>query len=179
MAGEEEVRGVEESKISSPGEKNVVRRFKRDESATNRVLFALALLGVLLPVNSIANHYRRLGYVYYAKHDWYWRGPYHINVILFFDTMEILLAVAVYIYGFDFVFKQAIFQRVGTFLYAAALLVPPLYLVVGAYSLLSNEVNRLPTLLFYVGNVVVNVLFPAALIGVGVAAVAISKRLQD
>jgi len=142
-------------------------------------LFALSLLGVLLAANSIAIRYRSFGVVYHAGHDWFWKGPYHIQAIYFLEIMEGLLALAVYLYGFDFIFKASIFQRAGTILYATALVVPPIYVVVAFDSLVTDAINELSTPLFYVANVVVKVVFDVLLLaGLGLVAV-ISQRLRD
>jgi hypothetical protein len=75
--------------------------------------------------------------------------------------------------------NKIVFQRTGTFLYALALLVPPLYLVAAAYSLLVYVINKPPTVPFYVANFLSNLLFSVVLIAVALAATRISERLQD
>lgn len=145
----------------------------------SRILFALSLLGVLLAANSIANHYQHIGFVYHAGHDWFWKGPYHFRAIYFLEVMEGLLALAVYLYGFDFLFKVRIFQYVGTILYAAALVVPPLYVIIAADSLVTDAINELKTPLFYVANVIVNVIFDLFLLACLALVIVLSDRLRD
>lgn len=168
-----------EPSSSAPHNTNGPQRLLLDNLATNRVLFALALLGVLLPINVIANHYRSFAFVYHAEHDWFLKGPYHVRAILFFQAMEILLALAVYIYALDFAFKDTVFQRTGTFLYAAALLVPPIYILLALFSLLTDAIESLSTPLFYVVGTLLKIAIPIILFGITGLAVEISGRLQE
>lgn len=154
-------------------------RLDLSDFRVSRILFALSLLGVLLAANSIASHYQHIGFVYHAGHDWFWKGPYHFRAIYFLEVMEGLLALAVYLYGFDFLFKVNIFQYVGTILYAGALVVPPLYVVFALDSLVTNPINELSTPLFYVANVIVNVIFDLLILAILPLVAVLSNRLRN
>jgi len=55
-------------------------RFELGDLATNRILFALALLGVVLPLNSIASHYHEVGFTYQYTHQWIFLKPFHYRL---------------------------------------------------------------------------------------------------
>jgi hypothetical protein len=145
----------------------------------SRILFALSLLGVLLAANSIASHYQNFAVVYHAGHDWFWKGPYHIRAIYFLEIMEGLLALAVYLYGFDFLFKVGTFQRAGTFLYAAALVIPPIYVIIAIDSLVTDAINELNTPLFYIANIIVKLIFDVLLLSMLLLVGFLSERLRE
>ena len=107
--------------------------------ATNRILFALALLGVLLPVNNIVNRYHHLDFIYLQPHQPWFAGPYHVRLISALYLMEGLLATAVYLYLFYFIFKIKFIEIVGTTLYAISLFVPVLYFIL----LINQQFNNL------------------------------------
>jgi hypothetical protein len=165
-----------ERSASGASESKPTRRFELGDFATNRILFALTLLGVLLPFNAIATHYRQIGFTYTVPHSWYGLPPYqtHVHAINFLYGMEALLAVAVYLYGFNFLFGWKIFQSAGTLLYAIALLVPPIYIYITIYALFNNSLNNLNVVLYYIVNLVSDLLFGVLLL---IAVVAINSRL--
>jgi hypothetical protein len=120
-------------------------RFELNDLATNRILFALTLLGVLLPLNLIASNYRHVGFTYQYAHRWLFWKPfhYHLHAITFFYSMEALLALAVYFYAFNLIFRRRFLEYTGTGLFTVALLVPVYYLYSNAYSLLLDETASL------------------------------------
>ena len=168
-----------EPSSSAPQNADEPQRLLLDSLATNRVLFALALLGVLLPINAIANHYRNFSFVYRAEHDWFLKGPYHVRAILFFQAMEVLLALAVYIYALDFVFHKTVLQRIGTFLYGIALFVPPIYILLAIFCLLYSAIETLDTPLFYILSIFFKIAFLIILLSIIGVVVGISELLQE
>jgi hypothetical protein len=150
------------------------REFELGDLATNRILFALALLGVLLPLNAIFSHYHHLDFIYFAPHSWV-KGPYHLHLISAFYIMVGLLATAVYLYGFDFIFRIKIFEQVGTVVYAVSLLIPVIYLYLWAFQKFQTAINGIRSPWYWLIFVGISIPFLALgwLIG------AISARLRD
>jgi hypothetical protein len=165
----------DDDSLSITAKKRSAHHFELGTLATNRILFALTLLGVILPLNSIATHFHQLGFTYRASHTLYLKGSYHLRATYFFYSMETLLATAVYFYGFGFIFKWSIPDRIGTFLYACALLVPPIYIYLDIYSIFISAISQLNAVLFYLVNIGVNILFTVFFAGI---AIAISNRLD-
>jgi hypothetical protein len=156
------------------------QRLELGSLATTRVLFALTLLGVLLPFNAIASRYHQVGFTYSSPYAWLFIPAFkwHLHAISFLYVMEALLAVAVYLYGFDFLFGWPIFQPVGTALYAIALFVPPVYLYMGGYALFYDVIGHLNVYLFYIISGVANLLF-TILLSMGVLVVALRLEGKD
>src|SRR5579862_4182073 len=127
------------------------RGFDLGNVATNRILFVLALLGVLLPLNALVAHYNHLGFIYYAPHEMTLKGPYDIHIQAFVYIMEGLLAVAVYLYGFEFIFggRASIFQFGGNVFYALALIVPPTYFYLWLWALIIRAGNSHGPLVYW------------------------------
>jgi hypothetical protein len=127
------------------------RGFELGNVATNRILFVLALLGVLLPLNALVAHYNHLGFIYYAPHEMTLKGPYDIHIQAFVYIMEGLLAVAVYLYGFEFIFggRVSIFQLGGNVFYALALIVPPTYFYLWLWALIIRAGNSHGPLVYW------------------------------
>jgi hypothetical protein len=160
---------------SAPGNKSPARQFELGDLATNRILFALTLLGVLLPVNAIVNRYHHVDFIYFYPHSHWFKGPYQAHSISVLYFMEGLLAAAVYLYGFDFIFKFKIFERAGTVLYALALLMPLIYFYFYILQHISDAISGLNSALYWI------ILFALGIPLWAIAAVirVISRRLQD
>jgi hypothetical protein len=171
----DEAQTEEDPVTTTRRKKSPAREFELGDLATNRILFALALLGVLLPINTIFSHYHHLDFIYFAPHSTWLKGPYHLHVISAFYIMVGLLATAVYLYGFDFIFRIKIFERIGTVVYALSLLTPAIYLYLWAFQKLLNAINgiRSPGYWFIVAGISIPFLIFGWLIG------AISSRLRD
>lgn len=117
------------------------RQFELGDTATNRILFALTLLGVLLPLNALVSHYHGLDFVYYWPHVVALKGPYHIHASTSFYWMEGLLAMAVYLYSFNFIFRVRAFEILGTIAYACALVLPLFYFYFWIYQKIGDAIN--------------------------------------
>jgi|ERR1039457_921751 hypothetical protein len=130
--------------------KDPAHRFELGTLATNRILFALALLGVMLPLNSVTAHFHQIGFTYFAPRNSHLKGPYHLNAVNFFYLMETLLAAAVYFYGFGFIFKSSIPDKIGTFLYACTLLMPLLYVYTDIFAAIQAAINNLNVILYWI-----------------------------
>ena len=93
--------------------------------------------------------------------------------------MEVLLASAVYVYAFDFVFKSPVFQKVGTILYAFALLTPPVYLWFYVVNLLNQVIPVITGPVYYI-IVIFSIVINLIALSVLLASVSqISKRLRE
>ena len=138
--------------VSANPRKGIFPQIELGDVATNRILYALALLGVLLPANAIASQYKQIGFTYAVLHSWYGIHPYtwHLHAISFLYIMEGLLAVAVYLYGFNFLFRSRLFLWIATSFFASALIVPPLYVYMDAYSNLMDLANSIRGFWYYV-----------------------------
>jgi hypothetical protein len=156
-------------------QKSPAREFELGDLATNRILFALALLGVLLPVNAILNHYHQLDFIYLAPHATGLKGPYHIHVISALYLMEGLLAIAVYLYGFDFIFRIKLFERVGTVVYAISLIIPAGYFYLWIFQKFLNLINGLSSPLYWL--ILFIICIPFLILGAVIGIV--SARLRD
>jgi hypothetical protein len=152
-------------------------RFELSDLATNRILFALALLGVALPLNSIVSHYLQVGFTYQYTHQWLFWKPFHLRMhaVTFFYSMEALLAIAVYFYGFNLIFRRRFLEYMGTGLFTVALLVPLFYLYLGSYSLLLDRTSKLGTVESIIATIVGNLLWLLLFLG---GSVAIFRRLE-
>ena len=151
-------RGQQARPATDTRRKKSPRRFELGDLATNRVLFALALLGVLLPLNSLVNHYRQLNFIYSVPHAMsIFRGPYHMHGSTAFYIMEIFLAIAVYFYAFDFIFVRRIFERAGTLCFAFSLLVPPFYLYLWAFQKFVDATRGLSTPLYWLAIIAISI----------------------
>ena len=146
-------------------------RFELSDLATNRILFALTLLGVVLPLNLIASNYHQLGFTYQYTHQWLLWKPfhYHLHTITFFFSMEALLALAVYFYAFNLIFRRRFLEYTGTGFFTVALLVPPYYLYFYAYSRLLDEAARAGTALSIIIVLVGGLLSLLLSLGAGIA----------
>jgi hypothetical protein len=144
-------------------------RIDLGDLATNRILYALALLGVLLPSNAILSHFSRIGFTYTMRR-WAWTPAFtwHVHAVSFIYAMEGFLAVAVYLYGWDFLFRSRLrfFHFIATFFYGATLIVPPVYILCYGYANLTDLALGLHGFLYYaiqtVGNVLLGILIVAA-----------------
>jgi hypothetical protein len=150
------------------------RQFELGDLATNRILFALTLLGVLLPANAIMAHYSQINFIYVSPHSHWFKGPYHVRAVSALYLMEGLLAFAVYLYGFDFIFKIRLFEYVGTRIYGIALFVPIIYLYAFVFQHVNNSITNLGWLYWVV---LVALGIPLAIVGGAIAA--IGRRLED
>lgn len=162
---------------SSGPQEASARKVELGNIAINRILFALALLGVLLPLNTIISHYSHFGFIYYAPHEVTLKGPYNIHIRSFLYAMEGILAFAVYLYGFEFIFSARVtfFQLVGNLFYALALLVPPTYFYLWLWALLLRAVNSFGTLAYWLIITITVLIFA---IPFAIIYVVIVKRLQ-
>jgi hypothetical protein len=158
-----------------PGEKSPARQFVLGDLATNRILFALALLGVLLPVNNIVNRYHHLDFIYLQPHQSWLAGPYHVRLIAALYLMEGLLATAVYLYSFYFIFKITFIEIVGTTLYAISLFVPVIYFYILIYQQFTSLIGGFSGLTYWIVSSI-TLLALGFIIGV---IVAIVERLLD
>ncbi len=141
------------------------RLFTANDVDGTRILYVLALLGVALPFNSIASHYRNIVITYRSPHSWYGFIPaytWHLYALQFLYSMEIMLAVTVYLYGFQFLFKSAILQRACTIIYGAALLVPAAYLYTYLYSEVADLLNLVHGFPYYLVSGAVDLFFAAS-----------------
>lgn len=50
------------------------QRLELGTPATDRIVFALTLLGVLLPLNAVVNHYKQLDFLYFIAHARLFKG---------------------------------------------------------------------------------------------------------
>jgi len=64
--------------------------------------------------------------------------------------METLLAAAVYFYGFGFIFKSSIPDKIGTLLYACTLLMPLLYVYTDIFAAIQAAINNLNVILYWI-----------------------------
>jgi hypothetical protein len=152
------------------------RKFELGDIATNRILFALALLGVLLPANSLVGHYNGLNFLYNWPHaSGVFKGPYQIHASAAYYLMEGFLAVAVYFYSFNFIFRIKTFQVLGIIAYACSLSMPLFYLYLWIYQKIGNAINGFSEPLFGLIDVVCAIPFIALFATIPL----VFKRLQD
>jgi hypothetical protein len=175
LPGPDESQARREPVTVNRQKKSPAREFELGDLATNRILFALALLGVLLPVNAILSHYHHLDFIYLAPHSISLKGPYHIHVISALYLMEVLLATAVYLYGFDFIFRIKLFERAGTALYAISLIIPVGYFYLWIFQKFLNLIDGLSSPLYWLMLFVISI--PFLILGVVIGIV--SGRLRD
>jgi hypothetical protein len=151
------------------------RRIELGDLATNQILYALALLGVLLPSNAILSHFSQIGFTY-SQRSWLFEPAFtwHVHAISFIYAMEGFLAIAVYLYGYDFLFGLRFFHTVGTYFYAGALIVPPTYIICYGYANLSDLTLRLNGVWYWIIPAIGGLLLG---VFIGVAEWAVVSRL--
>jgi hypothetical protein len=138
-------------------------RIKLSDLATNQIIYALTLLGVLLAANTILSHYGQFGFTF-SERRWIFvpEFTWHVHASFFLYAMEGLLAISVYLYGFDFILNVHFFHSLGTWFFALALLTPPYFLLYLGYSNLFDLIYRIKEFWYYPIAVTMELLFLVA-----------------
>jgi len=98
-----------------------------------KIAFALAMVGVLFAIHSIIKDFGSAGYDFFGL---------VLKVQFFYFGIVALLGGAVYFYAIDFITERPIgmAHKIGNFLYALSLFVPPLYLILWFVAKVANLV---------------------------------------
>jgi hypothetical protein len=149
-----------------------IRNIELGDLATNRIIYAVTLLGVLLTANSLLTHLGHIGFTF-SQRRWLLTPPitWHVHAVLFIYVMEALLALAVYIWGFDFLLRLRLFHLTGLYLFGTALAIPPFYILCVGYANLVDLSLRLHGAAYYVIVTIGLVIFWVVAVVVEVAVV--------